>query len=68
MIEMLTCNETAAYLRSHGMKISNETLIAGLEQGVFSFGSAFRANERNRVVMVYKALLDRWIEERSTKN
>ena len=67
MVEMLNCNETAAYLRSHGVKISNEALCAGLEQGVFSFGCAFRANGKNRVIMVFKPLLDRWIEERSTK-
>lgn len=68
MIETLTCNEAAAYLRSHGLSISNETLCAGLEQGVFTFGCAFRASGKSRIIMVFKTLLDQWIEERSAKN
>lgn len=46
MIQTLTLNEAAAYLRERGLSISNETLAAGLEQGVFAFGTAFRANEK----------------------
>nr|DAI18420.1 MAG TPA: Regulatory phage protein cox [Caudoviricetes sp.] len=65
MIPTLTLNEAAAYLRAQGLGISNDTLAAGLEQGVFSFGTAFRPNGRNRVAMIYKVLLDQWIQERS---
>lgn len=65
MIPTLTLNEAAAYLRAQGLGISNDTLAAGLEQGVFSFGAAFRPNGRNRVAMIYKVLLDQWIQERS---
>ena len=64
MIQTLTLNEAAAYLRERGLSISNETLAAGLEQGVFAFGPAFRANGKNRVVMIFKRLLDQWIAER----
>lgn len=64
MIQTLTLNEAAAYLRERGLSISNETLAAGLEQGVFAFGTAFRANGKNRVVMIFKRLLDQWIAER----
>lgn len=65
MIQTLTLNEAAAYLRERGLSISNETLAAGLENGVFSFGTAFRANGKSRVVMIFKKLLDEWIFERS---
>lgn len=65
MIQTLTLNEAAAYLRERGLSISNETLAAGLEQGVFAFGTAFRANGKNRVVMIFKRLLDQWIAERA---
>lgn len=64
MIQTLTLNEAAAYLRERGLSISNETLATGLEQGVFAFGTAFRANGKNRVVMIFKRLLDQWIAER----
>lgn len=64
MIQTLTLNEAAAYLRERGLSISNETLAAGLEQGVFAFGTAFRANGKNRVVMIFKRLLDQWVAER----
>ena len=64
MIQTLTLNEAAAYLRERGLSISNETLAAGLEQGVFAFGTAFRANGKNRVVMIFKRLLDQGIAER----
>ena len=64
MIQTLTLNEAAAYLRERGLSISNETLAAGLEQGVFAFGTAFRAYGKNRVVMIFKRLLDQWIAER----
>lgn len=65
MIQTLTLNEAAAYLRERGLSISNETLASGLENGVFSFGAAFRANGKSRVVMIFKRLLDEWISERS---
>ena len=66
MIQTLNLEECAAYLRSFGLSISKETLATGLEQGAFSFGTAFRADgdSRRRVVLIYKNLLDKWIEER----
>lgn len=59
-------NECAAYLRAHGMKISKETLAFGLEQGVYPFGVCVSGG-RERVFQIFKALLDKWIEEREVE-
>lgn len=64
MIQTLTLNEAAAYLRERGLSISNETLAAGLEQGVFASAQPSAANGKNRVVRIFKRLLDQWIAER----
>lgn len=67
MIQRMTLNECAAHLRSHGMSISNETLAAGLENGAFPFGTAFRTSGGSRVALIYKTLLDKWIAEMETE-
>ena len=38
MIETLTLNQTAAYLRQHGLSISNPALANGIQQGQYPFG------------------------------
>lgn len=67
MIATMTANEAAAYLRAHGLKISNVSLMAGLEAGIFPFGHAFKGDGKQRVVMIFTRLLDEWIEERDVK-
>lgn len=67
MIQTMNLNECAAHLRANGVSISSETLAIGLEQGAFSFGTAFRAGGGSRVVFIYKNLLDQWIKERNTE-
>ena len=41
-IQTMDLNECAAYLREHGLSISNESLAAGLEQRVYPFGVCIR--------------------------
>ena len=38
MIETLTLNQTAAYLRQQGLSISNPALANGIQQGQYPFG------------------------------
>lgn len=66
MIETLTLNEAAAYLREHGLSISNEALGDGLEQRVYPFGVCIIGGGR-RVFQIFKRLLDEWIAERTIK-
>lgn len=68
MIQTMTINDCAAYLRARGMSISNESLANGLERGAFSFGTAFRSDKGGRVAYIYKRLLDEWIKERETED
>ena len=63
MIKTLTVKEAAAELRKHGMAISDLSLAAGLEQGVYPFGVCIRM-ERSRVFQIFPVLLRQWIAER----
>ena len=62
-IVTMDLNECAAYLRDRGLRISNETLADGLEQGVYPFGVCLGGGKR-RVFQIFKRLLDEWIAER----
>ena len=44
-IRTMDLNECAAYLREHGLSISNESLAAGLEQRVYPFGVCIRGGK-----------------------
>ena len=56
-------NECAAYLREHGLSISNEVLANALEQRVYPFGVCIGGGKR-RVFQIFPPLLDKWIAER----
>lgn len=66
MIETITPRQAAEILRSNGMSITAETLGAGLQQGVYPFGVCVKL-ERSPVYQIFKPLLEKWIDERSTK-
>ena len=42
-IQTMDLNECAAYLREHGLSISNESLAAGLEQRVYAHSACASA-------------------------
>ena len=65
MIETLTLNQTAAYLRQHGLSISNPALANGIQQGQYPFGICIVSAEGCRSVQIFKTLLDKWIAERT---
>ena len=65
MIETLSLNGAAEYLRTHGMRISTATLAAGIQQGVYPFGLCIQCGEQP-VYQIFVRLLDEWIERRST--
>ncbi len=64
-IETLTPRETADYLRGLGMSTSEDTIRKGLDQGVFPFGDVVQTGS-SPVYYIYRALLDKWAEERTT--
>lgn len=66
MIETLTPRRTAEILRDCGMKTSEETIRLGLQQGVFPFGECILQENGRKVCYIYKQLLERWIQERTT--
>lgn len=66
MIKTMDLNTCAAYLREHGLSISNETLANGLEQGVYPFGVCVGGCGR-RVFQIFTRLLDEWIAEREVE-
>ena len=45
-IQTMDLNECAAYLREHGLSISNESLADGLEQRVYPFGVCICGGKR----------------------
>ena len=65
MIETMSLNEATEYLRQHGMRITNTTLAAGIEQGLYPFGLCIRGDVKP-VYQIFVRLLDEWIERRAT--
>ena len=65
-IQTMDLNECAAYLREHGLSISNESLAAGLEQRVYPFGVCIRGGKR-RIFQIYTRLVNGWITEREVE-
>lgn len=63
MIKTMTLNEATAYLREHGLKITNVSLADGLRQGKYPFGVFIETGDTG-VFQIYTRLLDKWIEER----
>lgn len=65
ILTTMTLNECAAYLRKHGLGISNVTLANGIEQGAFPFGVCIREPDgETRTFKVFRRLVDEWIAER----
>lgn len=65
MIRTLTPAAAAQYLRERGMSTSAETLRAGIQQGVFPFGTCVEMPSGSATYTIYQRLLDQWIEERA---
>lgn len=63
MIETMTLNEAASYLRDQGLRISNVSLGDGIRQGKFPFGLFIQTGESG-VFHIYKRMLDEWVKER----
>lgn len=62
VLRTITINEALDILRSRGMKISRETLCAGIEQGTFKFGDHVKRD--NDVYYIYVSLLNKWMADR----
>lgn len=66
MIETMTIQECASYLREHGMRIGYKKLVSGIEAGAFPFGSVLPSDGKRRPVLIYRKLVDRWIADVGT--
>lgn len=66
MIEVLTAAEATERLRAEGLRISPETVRAGIQQGVFPFGDCVMENEKVKWCYVYQTKLDAWILDKAT--
>ena len=66
MVKTMTIEEAAKYLRENGVKISKETLSDGIQAEKLPFGVCIETG-RSRVFMIFKRLVDRWLEEREEK-
>ncbi|MCD7802554.1 MAG: hypothetical protein LUH09_06615 [Clostridiales bacterium] len=64
-IETLSPKDTVERLRAVGIRISEATLRAGIQQGVFPFGSCVMSGDRPRWCYVYKVQLEQWIADRA---
>ena len=61
-IATITAVEASERLRAAGMRITQETLRAGILSGVFPFGIAIKT-EKSMVCWVFTHKLDAWIKE-----
>lgn len=61
-IATITAVEASERLRAAGMRITQETLRAGLLSGAFPFGIAIKT-EKSMVCWVFPHKLDAWIKE-----
>lgn len=67
MIETLTAAEATERLRAVGLRISRDTLMAGIQQKVFLFGDYIeRSEDKAPWCYVYKDELEQWIEKKSS--
>ena len=61
IIPTMTLNELAERMRSLGLHVSNDTLGAAIEAGLYPFAIAVRKREGGqRNFEIYKVLFDRW--------
>ena len=65
MIETMNLKELTVLLRSHGLRVSEMTLAAGIEQKIYPFGECVRTDSGGRRFTVYTKLVQEWINERA---
>ena len=64
MIKTLTAAEATERLRAAGLRISPETLRAGIQQGVFPFGNCVTGGDKIKWCYIYAKQMEDWIRER----
>lgn len=65
-IVIITADEACRILKAHGMTIQPNHLRAGIDCGAYPFGVSVKMAKSN-VYEIFKPLLMRWIDERSTE-
>lgn len=65
LIETMTPEKAAEYLRQRGYKICKETIRKGLQQGVFPWGIYVKSETGTPVYTIYVKLLRQWADERA---
>ena len=64
-IRELTAAQALDRLRNAGSIMGEIALKDGIEQGVFPFGVCVHSSGKKRTFIIYEALLEKWIAERS---
>lgn len=64
MIKALTAQEATERLRAAGLRISPDTLRAGIQQGVFPFGNCITDGDKVKWCYIYDKQMEAWIRER----
>ena len=65
-IETMNVQQLALLLRSLGMKVSEQTISAGIVQGKYPFGIFIETDSGGRKFEIYSKLVHDWIDERCT--
>ena len=65
-VETVNIRELTMKLRALGMKVSEMTLGAGIDQGLYPFAICIHTDAGGKRFEIYKKLLDEWIAERAT--
>lgn len=61
--KLLTLAETRDRLRIAGMRIGNQTLANGIEQGVLPFGICIKTSGKPRRFVITERKLEDWIAQ-----
>lgn len=67
MIETLTLEAATERLRAEGVRMSKETLLAGIRQGVFPFGACIERDEGKAPwCYIFGVELEAWLESKKS--
>lgn len=67
MIRTLMAAEATERLRAEGIRISPETIRAGLQQKVFPFGDCVMVDGKPKWCYVYASMLESWRKKRKAE-
>ena len=66
MVIQMSAAEATELMRSRGISIGTETLRDGLLDRRYPFGECFKTRNGHDRCIVYRKLLDQWLDERDS--